>query len=199
MENHARYGRLPWLAPADYSPAQRSYYEQLTAGPRPKTDMLAEDGRLKGPFNARLLHPELGAAQQEVSAILRFGTPALTDRQRELTILETARHERANYEWVSHAKIGLNTGLTKDEIEHVQLGGYGESFAPLERLTREVTQALLQDRDLDDELYERAERELGLEALFDIVALVGHYQQTALATRVWRVPPKDGAAPVFDE
>jgi len=192
-----KYGRVPWWSPEEFTSSQRAYYDKLTAGPRKRSDIVTEDGRLKGPFHARLIHPELGTALQELAAVLRFKTPALSDRQRELIILETARHEKGEYEWWAHSRHGLAIGLQPEELEAVLHGSDLASFDAAERLTRDVVKALLEERDLDDELYERAEATLGLVAIFDIIALVGHYQHTALATAVWRVPLPPGARPAF--
>lgn len=192
-----KYGRLPWWSPDELSESQRAYYYQLAAGPRKSSEIMTEDGRLKGPFNARLLHPELGTALQELSAVLRFKTPALSDRCRELTILETANHEQAEYEWNSHRRIGIGVGLTNEEIDAIRNGRECPTFDSSEQLVRLVVRSLLENRDLDDQLYDRAEKALGPVMIFDIVSLVGHYQHTALAMRVWRVPLPEGVPPTF--
>jgi alkylhydroperoxidase family enzyme len=193
-----KYGRLHWFWPAELSPEQRDYYERLTSGPRDKTALTDEHGRLKGAFNARLLDPRLGTAIQEMGAVLRYATPALTGRQRELAILEVARHERSGYEWSAHAAAGRAAGLTGAEIEAVRQGADVPSLAPAEQLARTVVRALLADRDLADELFGRAQQGLGAVAVFDLISLVGHYQHTALALRVWRVPLDSGEEPFLD-
>jgi 4-carboxymuconolactone decarboxylase len=73
------------------------------------------------------------------------------------------------------------------------------TFSEQERLTRRVVRALTTERDLTDNLYEEAAAGLGLVALFDLVSLVGYYQHTALALRVWRVPLDDSANPFGDK
>src|SRR6185503_10302862 len=94
-----KYGRLRLLTRDELTEQQREYYDHLMAGPRPKSAIVDEQGRLIGGFNSRLLDPVVGMAIQELGAALRFNTPALSDRQREIAILETVRHERCEYEW----------------------------------------------------------------------------------------------------
>jgi alkylhydroperoxidase family enzyme len=193
-----RHGRLPWLRPGDLSPGQRDYYDRLTAGPRNKAALVDEQGRLQGAFNARLLDPPVGTAIEQLGAVLRFGTPALTGRQREIAILEVARSERSGYEWRAHSQAGLAAGLRPEELEAILHGQDLDSFGPAEKLTRQVVQALVTERDLDGPLFAAAEQGLGLTVLFDLISLVGYYQHTALALRVWRVPLDPDSHPFPD-
>jgi alkylhydroperoxidase family enzyme len=187
-DGRARHGRLPWLLPEDLTAEQREYYDGLVAGPRDKAALTDDQGRLHGAFNARLLDPKIGTAIQQLGAVLRFATPALAGRQRELAILEVARHEQSGYEWLAHARTGRAAGLLPEEIQALHDGLDAETFEPAEKLTRRVVRTLMVERDLADDLFGEAERVLGLIALFDLISLVGYYQHTALSLRVWRVP-----------
>jgi alkylhydroperoxidase family enzyme len=193
-----RYGRLPWFRPGDLTVEQRNYYDRLTSGPRSKASLVDARGRLKGAFNARLLDPPVGTAIEQLGAVLRFGTPALAGRQREIAILEVARAERSGYEWRAHSAAGLATGLRPEELDAILDGRDLDTFSPAETLTRQVAQALVTERDLADSLFAAAEQDLGLTALFDLISLVGHYQHTALALRVWRVPLDPDGTPFPD-
>ena len=186
-----KYGRLHWFRPEELTDDQRVYYDRLMSGPR-KSWVAGEHGRLHRAFNARLLDPAVCTTIQELGAVLGFGTPALTDRQREIAILETVGHEQCELEWAAHRKAGLNAGLRPEKIAAIDDGVDRATFQAAETLTRQVVQALLVERDLDEALFERAEREIGLAALFDLISLVAHYQHTALALRVWRVPVEGG-------
>jgi alkylhydroperoxidase family enzyme len=193
-----RYGRLPWFRPGDLTAEQRNYYDRLTSGPRNKASLVDTQGRLKGAFNARLLDPPVGTAIEQLGAVLRFGTPALTGRQREIAILEVARSERSGYEWRAHSATGLAAGLRPEELEAILAGRDLDTFSPPETLTRQVVRALVTERDLTDLLFAAAEQDLGPTALFDLISLVGYYQHTALALRVWRVPLDPDGTPFPD-
>jgi 4-carboxymuconolactone decarboxylase len=192
----AYHGRLPWLRPDDLTPEQRDYYDRLLSGPRNRAALVDEQGRLQGAFNARLLDPRVGTAIEQLGAVLRFATPALSGRQRELAILEVARSEKSGYEWGAHSRTGLAAGLRPEEIQAILSGQDAETFSADERLTRRVIAALTTHQDLPDTLFDEAAAGLGLVALFDLVSLVGYYQHTALALRVWRVPDdQHGSSP----
>src|SRR4051794_26587923 len=64
---------------------------------------------------------------------LRFGGRLLAGgelppRDRELLILRTAVHCRAEYEWGQHVRIGQQVGLEPDEIERVADGPDAEGW-----------------------------------------------------------------------
>jgi 4-carboxymuconolactone decarboxylase len=198
-EDRERHGRLPWFLPEDLTPEQREYYDRLLSGPRSQSTLVDDHGRLQGAFNARLLDPLLGSANEQLGAVLRFATPALTGRQREAAILEVACFERSGYEWLAHSRTGAAAGLTPQELDAILHGADAVTFSERERLTRRVVRALTAERDLADDLYEEAAAGLGLVALFDLVSLVGYYQHTALALRVWRVPDDESANPFADK
>lgn len=195
-----RHGRLPWPRPSELDPSQRAVYDAITGGPRsagPQAFALTDDeGRLEGPFNALLIAPQLGLALQEVGAALRYRT-ALTDRQRELAILEVARAHRSGFEWYAHMRVGSLAGLTAAELEAVRNGQGCPSLSADEALLRAVVSQLLSSGDLTDESFALANERFGIERIQEILVIVGYYELLALLLRVWRVPLPRGAEPVF--
>jgi 4-carboxymuconolactone decarboxylase len=194
----ADYGRVHWFEPDELSDDQRAYYDELAAGPRDRSMIMDDRGRLLGAFNSRLLNPALGNAIQQTGAMIRFGD-VLTPREREVAILETARLHRSSYEWNAHARAGLKAGLTAEEMQTLFIGEIPGTLDESEVLARGLVDELIQHEDLSDESFSRAKSVLGLPKLFTIVSIVGHYSHTALAMRVWRIPLRDGDADVFAE
>jgi alkylhydroperoxidase family enzyme len=195
-----KHGRLEWFAPGDLRPDQAALYDAILAGPRgarpaavPLTD---EAGRFHGPFNAMLVDPVVGHALQSLGAALRFASP-IADRAREIAILEVAVARRSDFEWWAHVGVARSLEMSEDEIACLAAGEPCASFSAEEEVVREVTRALLAERDLPGALWERAVAALGEVVLVDLVALVGFYDCTALALSVFRVPLPDGLTPVF--
>lgn len=191
-----RHGRLPWFRPEDLDAEQRRYYDSLLAGPRDPSAFVDAEGRLEGAFNARLLDPPVGTAIQELGAALRFRS-RIAGRRRELVILTVAVAERCEFEWHGHVPGARRVGLAGDQLAALRAGATVPGLSEDERLVCEVARELVRDNDLSDTTYARAATALGVETLFDIVSLVGHYRHTALALRVWRVPLRAGDAAVF--
>lgn len=192
----AQRGRLAWWRPAELDAERRSLSEAIVGGPRalgPQAFSLADaEGRLEGPFNALLVDPRVGTAVQSVGAALRFAS-ALSDREREIAVLELAFHRRCAFEWYAHERVGRALGLLEDELEALRTGARCTSFARGEQAARKVTARLCSDRDLDDEIFREATEALGEVKLADLVVLVGYYDLLALVLATWRTPLPDGA------
>ncbi len=196
-----RHGRIPWLTPAELDEEQRAVHHAITAGPRvssaPAFSLTDDEGRLHGPFNAMLLAPRVGLALQELGGALRYRT-SLTDREREIAILQVAVARRCEFEWYAHERVGARAGLTGGELDSLSRGEVPETLAPDEALVHRSVRALLDRRDLDDDEYAAAET-LGTDRLAELVMLVGYYDSLSLLLGVFRTPlPPDGE-PRFDE
>lgn len=192
-------GRVPWLRAADLDTEQQKTYDGITLGRRSAGDGkrigVDAETRLIGPFNVMVQSPALGNYTQEVGASIRFDT-VLSDRIRELAILETVRARRCDFEWIAHARMAQGYGFTAEDIATVLAGG-PLLLPPDEATAREVVQALLADDDLDDELYARAEAALGIRVIYELMVLVGYYSLVATSMRIWRTPLMAGMEPVF--
>jgi hypothetical protein len=192
--------RLHRYVPDELSPEQRRLYDAITQGPRSKGPQLVPltdgEGRLEGPFNAFLLSPDVGTALQELGSTIRYRT-ALSDRAREIAILELSVHRRADFEWYAHARIGSAAGLSDDEIAGIRRRKKIPTLDPVETLVRRLVRTLLRERDLDRAAFAEAHNVLGARALMDLIALVGYYDLIALSLRVWRTPLPEGETSPF--
>lgn len=196
-----RHGRIPWPTPDELDAEQRAVQHAITAGPRassaPAFSLTDDEGRLHGPFNAMLLAPRAGLRLQELGGALRYRT-SLTDREREIAILQVAVARRCEFEWYAHERVGARAGLTGDELASLARSDVPETLEASEALVHRTVQALLDRRDLDDTEYTAAEA-LGTEKLAELVMLVGYYDSLSLLLGVFRTPlPPDGE-PRFDE
>ncbi len=188
-----RRGRIPWFGPDDLDARQRSLYDQIVSsrGGARSTPLTDAHGRLEGPFNAMLLRPDLGKLLQELGAAIRY-SGALTDRARELSILEVARIRQSPYEWFAHEATGRAAGLGQDELAALRSGAAVPGLSRVESLIRETVRSLVESRDLSDELFDQLDHEIGPEILFEILTLVGYYDFMAMSLKALRVPLPGG-------
>lgn len=195
------HGRLPWPTPESLGSRARAVHEAITGGPRASGPQLfsvaTRDGRLEGPFNAMLTAPEVGLALQELGARIRYGS-TLSDRVREIAILEVAAHHRSDYEWYAHEAIGRAVGLSEDEISALQRRDTAASFDVVEATTLELVRSLLTERSVDNTTMGRALETLGMEPITELVVLVGYYQLLDLLLRAWEAPLPSGIASPFE-
>jgi 4-carboxymuconolactone decarboxylase len=179
--------RLRGLLPASLDADQRSLYDGITTGPRntgPRSFPLTDDsGALRGPFNAMLLSPPVGEAEQMLGAAIRYQT-LLTARQRELAILCVAVFRRSGFEWRAHVAVGRGIGLSDEELAALRAGepvGADEQ----ERATVAYARNLVATWDTNNELYDTAVSLLGERHVFELTALVGYYSTLALQLQVY--------------
>jgi 4-carboxymuconolactone decarboxylase len=182
--------RLAKLAPESLDADQRAVYDSITGGPRaqgPKLfDLVDQEGRLEGPFNAFLLQPRLGGPLQALGAAVRYRTH-LSDRAREIAILVVSVHWDSAFERYAHEAVGRHAGLTDAELADLRAERY-DGLPADEALVAETTRLLAADGDLDDLAYTAAVAGLGEDGLFELLTLVGYYAGLALQLRVFRVP-----------
>jgi 4-carboxymuconolactone decarboxylase len=144
-----------------------------------------------------LLDPPLGLALQDLGQAIRF-LSALSDREREVAVLELAASLRCSFEWYVHEKIGRAFGLRDEEIEALKSGRDAKDLSASEQMIRRVVGSLHHERRLDDHLYSEAERLLGQVLLQDLIVLVGYYELLALSLEVWKTPLPPGADDPFE-
>jgi 4-carboxymuconolactone decarboxylase len=199
-ETDMDHGRLPWLGPEDLNEEQQVLYRSILGSPRntnPRRIPLTDpEGRLHGPFNSLLFNPELGNSLQNFGSHVRYGT-GLSDRAREIAILEVARAQRSNVEWLSHADVARVAGMTDHQLTALTTGSETDGFSDEEAVVRDLAQSLVATRDISDELYEHAVAQLGQAVVVDVVILVGYYELLALVLRVSRTPLPTGFEPTF--
>lgn len=181
--------RLPLVRREDLDEAGRKVYDHHIA---PGTDSLAG---LRGPGGVRLHSPTLSALLRPVAKYLRFDT-GLSNKEREIAILITAREMDSQFEWAAHEPEGLRQGVSRVTIDVIKYRrpttGLPEDEAVIIDLGREAMGA----HKVSPETYRRAIGYFGAKKLVDLMGLIGNYMATATLLCVFdNQPPED--APVL--
>lgn len=190
--------RLTPLGPDQLSDAQRALYERVAGGPRRKMgiSLTDEEGALLGPFNAYLHTPELGARLEAAGVALRE-VATLAPRLREIAILLTARHHRAQFEWYAHARIARDEGLAEEAIEAIHAGRDPGFEDPAEAAVHAFAAELLASRRVSDETFAALAAQLPEKERVELVFVLGYYALVSMTLNVFEVALPQGEKPPF--
>jgi 4-carboxymuconolactone decarboxylase len=185
-------GRLPLADPAALTGAQRELFNTVNATQVPWANeagfqATTADGRLIGPYNSFLLHPEVAAKILEFSAADKTHT-TLSKRVHELVIVAVGAVWGADYELYAHTTLARNAGLSEHAVTTLANGGIPDDLSEHEKIAAHLTRQLSTRHRVDDELYRAAEKAFGTTGLFDIVALIGQYHTVCAALTLFEVP-----------
>jgi len=124
-------------------------------------------------------HPTLAGPFLAYNQVL-LQSPALDARHRELMILRVAWRARSRYEWVQHARLAAQLGVTDDEIAAIADGPPLE-WTPLERALLDATDELVDRYRVADDTWKRLADHLDDAQLVELVFVVGTYVGLAMA------------------
>ncbi|WP_232663851.1 carboxymuconolactone decarboxylase family protein [Pseudonocardia sp. TRM90224] len=181
--------RLTALRRADLDPEQLALFTSIGAS----RDL--EGDTLPGPFDGMLRAPRSGAALAGLGAALRY-EGVLTDRVREIVILQVAAHHRSAFEWYAHAPIAEALGVDPAVLDAIRTGGSVSLTDHVEAAAAFAAAELIASGDLTDGTWEQAVVALGEAGVVELITLVGYYGLLAVQMRVLRVAPPAGAVKV---
>ena len=139
-------------------------------------------GIVDGPFRVWLqTNPELAARMNDVGSVLR-GSGKLDKRLFEIAVLCVARFWDAPYQWAAHGPIALQLGLSQPTIDEIGRGEYPASAQDDEKLAFEVSMALLERRQIPQDLYDRMLALVGFADMVELVTTIGQYSLAAIVT-----------------
>jgi 4-carboxymuconolactone decarboxylase len=193
--------RLARITPDDMTDEQAEVYAKFTGGkraaPGASFSLLHPEGGLIGPPNAWLLSPPLARVFERIGWIMRYELQ-LSARASEIAILLLAFHRDSPFELYAHRKAGRAAGLTDTEIEGLATRTPPAFRSDEEQVVFTTTLAILDRETLDDAEYAAAVEGLGQRKLFELVALLGYYDQVATQLSVFGVVPPDDGEPARD-
>lgn len=157
---------------------------------------LASDGGRVGGGKILNIFRTLAHAPMALTAFLSWGNyilskrNALSPRDRELVILRTGYNCRSGYEWTQHKRIGLDCGLTEEEVARIKAGP-GAGWSDLDRAMLRATDELTTDHFVTDATW-AALAPLGDKGRMDLVMTVGQYTQVSMILNSFGVQVEDG-------
>jgi len=133
-------------------------------------------------------NPELLGGFREWNATT-WHESRLSERERELTILASARANGSRYEWHQHVRHGLSVGLTPAEIRAVGRREY-EAFPEREAALLAYATATAEGA-VDDDTFDRVAAAFDRERVVGATMLVGSYSGLARSLDAMGVEPEE--------
>ena len=158
-------------------------------------DITASRGRIVGPFIPWLRSPVLADRSQKLGAYCRYES-SLPPRLSELAILVVAREWTAQVEWFAHKPIALEAGTDLKIIDAIEARKRPEFKNRDEEAVYNFSTELLQNKEVSDVTYSLALEEFGEATVIDLVAILGYYNNVAMALKSFEILPPDGSTPL---
>jgi 4-carboxymuconolactone decarboxylase len=181
--------RIPELTPASMSAAQKEVIDLITSGPHQ---------RVVGPYPAWLQSPELAKRARALSEYLRFQS-APSKRHAEIAILMTGRHWKAEFEFYAHAKLAREAGVEEPIIQALAAGKRPAFSRADDAVVYDLCSQMLSTRRIDDATYQRGLDTFGMQALVDLIAIMGYYCMVSVTLNAFEAPLPPGEPSPFPD
>ena len=161
--------RIPPVQDADVTAAQREVLAPF-----------AQRGRVLNVFRTLANHPDAAKAFLVYGNHILGRTNTLPRRERELVVLRVGYLCRAGYEWAQHGPIGVQCGLTWDEVERIKAGPTATGWSELDRLLLQATDELHADQFITEPTWAELRKHLDDRQSVDLIFTAGQYTQVCL-------------------
>jgi 4-carboxymuconolactone decarboxylase len=112
-------------------------------------------------------------------------------RERELLILRTGYRCNSPYEFHQHTRIGLDSGLTQDEIKRLTQPLTG--WSPRDHALLQAADELHDDQMITDETWAKLRESWDDKQLLDMLFTVGQYTLVSMVLNTLGVQTEDGS------
>ena len=155
-------------------------------------------GGFGGPHDVMGISAELNRRVREVGKYLNLET-CLEQRLRQLAIIVVARLRTAQVEWNAHVPRALEAGISPAVVEAISKNQPPPFQKDDERVVFQVTRELVNNNQVTDETFSMATRLLGVEALIDLITLIGYYNLIAWVLFTYKIEPPKNATQLLPE
>jgi 4-carboxymuconolactone decarboxylase len=186
---------LPLVGQEDLDADQKMLWDYILKGPR-AASLSGPIKYLPGPFNPWMQIPSFGKLAAEMGERLRFRS-VLPGKLRELAILTTGVHWKAEFEFWAHARVARAEGLPDSVINALQAGTAVPYEDDLQRLVHTAAKDLVETGRPPVHLANELADKLGWPAVVELVALVGFYCMVSFTLNAFDVALPDGVTPIW--
>lgn len=140
--------------------------------------------------------PNAARAFDGLGQFIRYGSK-LDPRLRELAILQIGWLARSPYEWSHHVKLGLDFGVSEDDIRALIEHTVGKP-TPLDTMAKTVSRAACEmtlDGAISDATFAALQQALGHEQIVDLTITIGFYNAVVRVLATLQIDVEDDYMP----
>jgi alkylhydroperoxidase family enzyme len=119
----------------------------------------------------------------------RNGLPA---REREIVILRIGYLCKSGYEWTQHHRIGLDSGLSAEEIERIKAGADAPGWSQADAALLHASDELNRDHFITDATWAALKKNFTDKQCMDVVFTAGQYTQVSMILNSFGVQLDEG-------
>jgi 4-carboxymuconolactone decarboxylase len=121
-------------------------------------------------------HLALADSWMRFTGMLAGAESVLEPADRELLILRVAWCTRSGYEWVQHARMGVEAGLTTEQVDLVPRWQSSVAWTPRERSLLRATDDVLERSVVSEDTLEQLGAHFDAAQILEILFVIGGYQ-----------------------
>jgi 4-carboxymuconolactone decarboxylase len=170
-------------------------YEQLNEKQKAVADVMKQKtlSGIGGPNNVMLRSPSFADSVMRMSDYLRYNS-SVPRRLNELAILLVARHWNSQFEWALHVPAAKKAGLAEAVINDLAEGQGPSEMQPDESIVYNFVTDLLTNKEVSDEVFNKAKEALGEQQVVDLIGVTGFYSMLAMVLNTAKIPVPPAAA-----
>jgi 4-carboxymuconolactone decarboxylase len=173
--------RIAPLADNELTDEQRQALAPMTEGGRPALNI----------FRTLARAPKALTRFNEWGSYILSRRNGLAPREREIVVLRVGYLCKSGYEFAQHRRIGLQQGLTEDEIAKIKVGA-SAGWAPADAALIRAADELVKDHFVSDAAWAELSRFFDEKQRMDIVFTAGQYVQVSMFLNTFGVQLEDG-------
>jgi alkylhydroperoxidase family enzyme len=185
---------MPRIEPLSYDQADkttRDLWDQM----RERWDRTQPGPDLEHPlFKTFMHHPDLFRVHSPFVQYLKNST-TLPVRHREIAILRSAWNCGVDDQWVNHTEIGLECGLSREEIDRIPVGADAPEWSAEEAALLAAVDQLHFTCRIGDDTWAALARQYHKRQLIELLLLVGNYRTLGYVQNNVGIRPVTGTTP----